>query len=252
MAGRGSCDLGTHGGLRELSWSLSAVALTQPPEMEFEGNIASKVENNGENPPLISGVPRALQGNKLLSLFPTWMTTSIPRDTRELQSLALSSVLLCYQGCQTIQLLFTTQPPNLQKRKKNKNPSSYISKHQKYSPGKLEALSSSRLMHCLAGGVHKNELLAAFGVQLGRPSLRNELAFADRQAQSDGVTPKGSEGIFHCFSWRVSLAARNRSRRALRQRGPWHKAAIWAGDVCWALCEYMPACLLHDYVIQGP
>lgn len=169
-------------------------------------------------------MPRALQGNKLLSIFPTWMTTSIPQDTRELQSLALSSVLLCYQGCQTIQLLLTTQPPNLQKRKKT--PSAYISKQQKYSPGKLEALSSSWLMHCLAGGVHKNELLAAFGVQLGRPSLRNELAFADRQAQSDGVTPKGSEGIFHCFSWGVSLSARHRSRRALRQRGPRHKAAI--------------------------
>lgn len=170
------------------------------------------------------------------------MTTSIPRDTRELQSLALFYSVI--RAVKQSNYSLPPNPPTSKKRKKKKQPSSYISKHQKYSPGKLEALSSSRLMHCLAGGVHKNELLAAFGVQLGRPSLRNELAFADRQSQNDGVTPKGSEGIFHCFSWRVRLAARHRSRRALRQRGPWHKAAIWAGDICWALCEYMPACLI--------
>lgn len=137
-----------------------------------------------------------------------------------------SPCLLFYSVIRAVKQSNYSLPPNPPTSKKEKNPSAYISKHQKYSPGKLEALSSSRLMHCLAGGVHKNELLAAFGVQLGRPSLRNELAFADRQAQSDGVTPKGSEGIFHCFSWGVSLAARHRSRRALRQRGPRHKAAI--------------------------
>ena len=39
-----------------------------------------------------------------------------------------------------------------------------------------------------------------FGVQLGENSLRNELAFADRQAQTDGVTLKASDGNSHCFS----------------------------------------------------
>lgn len=52
----------------------------------------------------------------------------------------------------------------------------------------------------LAGRMHKNEQLVAFGVQLVG-SLRNGLAFADRQAQTDGVTLRGSEGNFHCFSW---------------------------------------------------
>ena len=33
----------------------------------------------------------------------------------------------------------------------------------------------------------------------GGPSLRNELVFADRQAQTDGVTLRGSEGNFHRF-----------------------------------------------------
>lgn len=54
------------------------------------------------------------------------------------------------------------------------------------------------MMGCLAGGLHKNEQLAAFGVQLGEEGgaggglgLRNELAFADRQAQTDGVTRRG-------------------------------------------------------------
>lgn len=54
--------------------------------------------------------------------------------------------------------------------------------------------------------MHKNEQLAAFGVQLGGPSSRNELAFADRQAQTDGVTLWSSEGNFHCFSWGVNHA----------------------------------------------
>lgn len=61
-------------------------------------------------------------------------------------------------------------------------------------------------MCCLAGGMHTNEQSAAFGVQLGGPSLRNELAFADRQAQTDGVTLRGSEGNFHRFSWGVNHA----------------------------------------------
>jgi len=37
----------------------------------------------------------------------------------------------------------------------------------------------------LERGMHTNELLAAFGVQLGGPCLRNELAFVDRQAGAD-------------------------------------------------------------------
>ncbi len=36
--------------------------------------------------------------------------------------------------------------------------------------------------------------------------LRNELAFADRQAQTDGVTLRGSEGNFPRFSWGVNHA----------------------------------------------
>lgn len=43
-----------------------------------------------------------------------------------------------------------------------------------------------------------NEQLAcAFGVQLGGPPLRNELAFADRQAQTDGVTLREISSALH-------------------------------------------------------
>lgn len=59
----------------------------------------------------------------------------------------------------------------------------------------------------LAGGMHNNEHLAAvWSPTRGGPSLRNELAFGDRQAQTDEITLGGSEGDFPCFSWGVNQA----------------------------------------------
>lgn len=45
--------------------------------------------------------------------------------------------------------------------------------------------------------------------------MRNELAFADRQAQSDGVTPRGSEGKFHSFSRGLNHACGEGARGGL-------------------------------------
>lgn len=51
--------------------------------------------------------------------------------------------------------------------------------------------------------------------------MRNELAFADRQAQTDGVTLRGSEGNFHrFFSWGGKsgcVVKEGRGRRGTRQ-----------------------------------
>lgn len=68
-----------------------------------------------------------------------------------------------------------------------------------YGPGTLQAFSSSQLMCYLAEGMHKNEHLAAFGVQLG--GLAWEMSWQLQIGrQTDGVTQMGSEGKFHCFS----------------------------------------------------
>lgn len=80
-------------------------------------------------------------------------------------------------------------------------------------------------MYCLAGEMHKNEQSAAFGVQLGRPSLRNELVFADRQAQSDGVTLRGSEGNFRLFSCGLNHMC-GKGARAFKHCGLRRKAAV--------------------------
>lgn len=52
-----------------------------------------------------------------------------------------------------------------------------------------------------------NEQLAVFEVQLGRPSLKNELPFADMKAMSDRVAVRGLEGNLHCFLLGLSHAA---------------------------------------------
>lgn len=56
----------------------------------------------------------------------------------------------------------------------------------------------------VAGMRLRKEHFAALEVQLWRPGLKNELAFASRQAQNDEVSVKCSGGRFHYFSWKGS------------------------------------------------
>lgn len=108
----------------------------------------------------------------------------------------------------------------------------YLQAPKKNSPGKLQALSSSQLMCCLAGGMHKNEQLAAFGVQLG--GLAWEMSWhlqIGRHRLMESLERVLKE-IFIAI-----LAAKSccmlKGQEYWRTVGQRHKA-VWVGGFCWA------------------